>query len=174
MTISTTHLRLTRALALLLMLAGAYGLWLITFWPGVLGEDSVAVLQEVRNPEAFRSGKTVVWYYFVKLLYGTTARVEVPIVASLLLCAVLLTRMLDWYWKNALYKTFFFVLLTIALAPHMIYFMGTLYLTVSLPWPLQRYCSRCGCVCIGAKHRPPPCGCWRWHYLLPCSFDRTA
>ena len=127
MTISTTHLRLTRALALLLMLAGAYGLWLITFWPGVLGEDSVAVLQEVRNPEAFRSGKTVVWYYFVKLLYGTTARVEVPIVASLLLCAVLLTRMLDWYWKNALYKTFFFVLLTIALAPHMIYFMGTLY-----------------------------------------------
>ncbi|CAN7577623.1 hypothetical protein LJR129_004197 [Acidovorax sp. LjRoot129] len=118
---------MARFLVLLLLLVGVYGAWLATFWPGVLGEDSVAVLLEVQNPEAFRSGKTVVWYYFVKLLYGTTARVEAPVIASLLICAALLARMLAWYWEHRLYKVFWFALFAIALAPHMIYFMGSLY-----------------------------------------------
>lgn len=112
---------------LFLLLSGIYGLWLMTFWPGVLGEDSVAILLEVQNPDAFRSGKTVVWYGFVKLLYGSTGRVEVPIAAALLVCAALLARMLAWYLARRLYKTFVFALLFIALAPHMVYFMGSLY-----------------------------------------------
>ena len=114
-------------LLLLALLTSAYGVWLLTFWPGVLGEDSVAILLEVQNPEAFRSGKTVVWYYFVKLLYGTTGHVEAPITAALALCAVMFARMLAWYWDQGLYKTLWFALLAIAMAPHMIYFMGTLY-----------------------------------------------
>ena len=114
-------------LLLLALLTSAYGVWLLTFWPGVLGEDSVAILLEVQNPEAFRSGKTVVWYYFVKLLYGTTGHVEAPIAAALALCAVMFARMLAWYWGQGLYKTLWFALLAIAMAPHMIYFMGTLY-----------------------------------------------
>ena len=114
-------------LLLLALLTSAYGVWLLTFWPGVLGEDSVAILLEVQNPEAFRSGKTVVWYYFVKLLYGTTGHVEAPIAAALALCAVMFARMLVWYWGQGLYKTLWFALLAIAMAPHMIYFMGTLY-----------------------------------------------
>ena len=114
-------------LLLLALLTSAYGVWLLTFWPGVLGEDSVAILLEVQNPEAFRSGKTVVWYYFVKLLYGTTGHVEAPIAAALALCAVMFARMLAWYWSQGLYKTLWFALLAIAMAPHMIYFMGTLY-----------------------------------------------
>ncbi len=116
-----------RFLALFLLLASTYGLWLATFWPGVLGEDSVAILLEAHNPDAFRSGKTVVWYGFVKLLYGTTARVEAPIAAAMLICALMLTRMLAWYWEQSLRKTLLFALAAIALAPHMIYFMGTLY-----------------------------------------------
>ena len=114
-------------LLLLALLTSAYGVWLLTFWPGVLGEDSVAILLEVQNPEAFRSGKTVVWYYFVKLLYGTTGHVEAPIAAALALCAVMFARMLAWYWGQGLYKTLWFALLANARAPHMIYFMGTLY-----------------------------------------------
>ncbi|MFN4117600.1 hypothetical protein [Acidovorax sp.] len=118
---------LARFLPLLAVLTTAYSIWLLTFWPGVLGEDSVAILLEVQNPEAFRSGKTVVWYYFVKLLYGTTGRVEAPIGVALALCAVMYARMLAWYWGQGLYKTLWFALLAVAMAPHMIYFMGTLY-----------------------------------------------
>ncbi|MDH4418576.1 MAG: hypothetical protein QE485_15295 [Acidovorax sp.] len=109
------------------LLTGAYAVWLMAFWPGVLGEDSVAILQEVQNPDAFRSGKTVVWYYFVKWLYGWTGRVEVPVGSALVLCAGMLARILAWCWTQRLHKTLLFGLLAIALAPHMVYFMGTLY-----------------------------------------------
>ena len=114
-------------LALWALLASAYAVWLMTFWPGVLGEDSVAILQEVQNPDAFRSGKTVVWYYFVKLLYGGSGRVEIPVATALILCAAMLARILAWCWAQRLHKTLMFGLLAIALAPHMVYFMGTLY-----------------------------------------------
>lgn len=121
------HRSLRAPMLFFFLLAGTYCFWLVTFWPGVLGEDSVAVLREVQDPEAFRSGKTVVWYYFVKLLYGTTERVEAPIAAALLLCAIFLSRMLAWCWTHRLWTTFAYLLLAIALAPHMVYFMGTLY-----------------------------------------------
>lgn len=114
-------------LVLWFMLTTVYTVWLMTFWPGVLGEDSVAILLEVQNADAFRSGKTVVWYYFVKSLYGSTGRVEVPVGAALALCAAMLARILAWCWAQRLRKMLWFGLLTIALAPHMIYFMGTLY-----------------------------------------------
>lgn len=109
------------------LLTAAYAFWLFVFWPGVLGEDSVAVLLEVQNPEAFRSGKTVLWYYFVKIFYQGTGRVEAPIAIALFLCAFMLARMLAWHWSYRQYKTFAFSFITIALAPHMIFFMGTLY-----------------------------------------------
>lgn len=114
-------------LVLWFMLTTVYTVWLMTFWPGVLGEDSVAILLEVQNADTFRSGKTVVWYCFVKSLYGSTGRVEVPVGAALALCAAMLARILAWCWAQRLRKMLWFGLLTIALAPHMIYFMGTLY-----------------------------------------------
>lgn len=112
---------------MLALLVSAYGFWLAVFWPGVLGEDSVAVLLEVQDPDAFRSGKTVLWYYYVKWFYQGTGLVEVPIAVALLLCAVILARMLAWYLQNGLGKTWAFALFAICLAPHMVYFMGTLY-----------------------------------------------
>jgi hypothetical protein len=39
----------------------------------------------------------------------------------------MLARILAWYWDQGLYKSLLFALLAIAMAPHMIYFMGTLY-----------------------------------------------
>lgn len=118
---------LLRSAAILTLLICVYGIWLFTFWPGVLGEDSVAILREVHNPEQFRSGKTVVWYFFVKLLYGTSGRVEISIATSMLLCAIFLSRMLAWYWAQGMHRAFALGVLFVALAPHMIYFIGTLY-----------------------------------------------
>ncbi|CAM3643349.1 Dolichyl-phosphate-mannose-protein mannosyltransferase [Paracidovorax anthurii] len=131
MTMAGTHARAPESprafLAMLALLATAYGLWLAVFWPGVLGEDSVAILLEVQDPGAFRSGKTVLWYYFVRGLYQGLGRVEVPVAAALFLCAAMLARMLAWYWQNRRYKTLAYALLAVGLAPHMVYFMGMLY-----------------------------------------------
>ncbi len=101
--------------------------WLLIFWPGVLGEDSAAVLMEVDNPDKFRSGKGVLWYYFVRITYGATHLVEVPIIALILLCAMFFARMLAWYWTSRHRALCVFLLLFICAAPHMVYFTGTLY-----------------------------------------------
>ncbi len=108
-------------------LAALYGLWLLAFWPGILGEDSVAILHEVEQEGPFRSGKTVFWYYLVRCLYGTTGRVEVPVALLMLLCAVVFARMLAWCWSAGLRKTCLAGLVFVALAPHMTAFAGTLY-----------------------------------------------
>ncbi len=114
-------------LAIFGALAAIYGLWLLAFWPGILGEDSVAILLEVEKDGSFRSGKTVFWYYAIRLLYGSTRLVEVPVLTFMLLCALILARMLAWCWSAGLRKTCLFCMAWIALAPHMIAFAGTLY-----------------------------------------------
>ncbi|GKS98697.1 DUF2142 domain-containing protein [Acidovorax sp. SUPP3434] len=108
-------------------LVALYGTWLLAFWPGILGEDSVAILLEVERGGDFRSGKTVFWYYFVRLFYEGTRRVEVPVAVLLCLCALIFARVLSWYWRQGLRKSFAVVLVLVCLAPHMVYFMGTLY-----------------------------------------------
>lgn len=104
-----------------------YGTWLMALWPGVLGEDSVAILLEVERGGELRSGKTVFWYYFVRLFYEGSRRVEIPVAVLLMLCALIFARALAWYWHQGLKKSFVLVLLLVCLAPHMVYFMGTLY-----------------------------------------------
>ncbi len=101
--------------------------WLLVFWPGVLGEDSAATLMEVDQPDVFRSGKSIVWYYFVRLTYGVTHRVEAPIAVLMLLSAFLFARMLAWYWSQQWRWLTLFLLALICIAPHMVYFLGTLY-----------------------------------------------
>ena len=104
-----------------------YCTWLLAFWPGILGEDSVSILLEVEREGDFRSGKTVFWYYFVRLFYEGTQRVEVPVAVLLCLCALIFARVLAWYWRHGLKKSFVLALVLVCLAPHMVYFMGTLY-----------------------------------------------
>lgn len=101
--------------------------WLLVFWPGVLGEDSSAILQEVDRPEHFRSGKSAFWYYFVRWTYGVTHRVEVPVAILLLLCALFFARMLAWYWARGHRLLCVMLLVFVCAAPHMVYFMATLY-----------------------------------------------
>ncbi|QNP49926.1 hypothetical protein [Diaphorobacter aerolatus] len=111
-----------------LLLSALYLGWLAVFWPGVLGEDSAAVLMEVDTEGRSSSGKTAFWYYFLKATYGTTHRVEVPIALLMLLCAFLFARMLSWYWDAQRRRLLcVFLLVFICAAPHMVYFIGTLY-----------------------------------------------
>ncbi|QIL81733.1 hypothetical protein G7047_18785 [Diaphorobacter sp. HDW4A] len=109
------------------LLGTVYLGWLVVFWPGVLGEDSAAILMEVDGDGEFRSGKSVLWYYFVKWTYGPTHLVEVPIAILMLLCAFFFARMLAWYWDQKRHGLCLFLLIYICAAPHMVYFAGTLY-----------------------------------------------
>src|SRR5256885_1725306 len=66
-------------LAFLTLLTAIYGFWLMVFWPGVLGQDSIAILLEVNDPINQASGKPAFWYFFVKLFYSGHEHVEAPI-----------------------------------------------------------------------------------------------
>ncbi|WP_212644682.1 hypothetical protein [Delftia sp. PE138] len=104
-----------------------YGYWLMTFWPGILGEDSLGILLEVLDPEKQNSGKPAFWYYFVRVFYEGHQRAEVPIGAMLLMSAAILARILAWCWDQKIYKTTIFLLFFVCLTPHLIFFAGSLY-----------------------------------------------
>lgn len=104
-----------------------YCTWLLVFWPGVVGNDTLAVLLESDTQGDFRSGKSVLWYYLVHATYGSTKRVEVALLVLLALCALIFARMLSWYWVNGHRRAALLMLLLIGLAPHTVYFLGTLY-----------------------------------------------
>ncbi|PVY64043.1 putative membrane protein DUF2142 [Paracidovorax citrulli] len=113
--------------AILALLTVYYAVWLLIFWPGVLGEDSLGILLEVQDPVNMRSGKPVFWYYFVKIFYEPGHRVEVPIAVLTLICAVVFSRILAWSWAQGFRKTTAFLLVFVALAPHTVFFIETLY-----------------------------------------------
>ena len=110
----------------MVLLGTVYATWLLAFWPGILGEDSLAILLEVESQGRFESGKPNFWYFFVKLFYEPLRLVEAPIMVQMGLCALIFSRILAWCWHQGLRKTFAFLLLFVAVAPHMIYFMGLL------------------------------------------------
>ncbi|WP_182120435.1 hypothetical protein [Acidovorax sp. FHTAMBA] len=104
-----------------------YGVWLLVFWPGVLGQDSLAVLLEIEAPDKFHSGKTDLWYEFVRILYAHTGHVEVPIAVLMMATVAVFSRILTWQWCSGFYRTTLALMVFICAAPHMIYFAGTLY-----------------------------------------------
>ena len=114
--------------ALPVVLLTAYGAWMLAVWPGGLGPDSYAILKEVSKSEGqFSAGKTVVWHHFLKALYGTTQRVEIPVIFQLGFAIAIQSRILLQCWRWELKKTFYFLLVFITLAPHTILHMGMLY-----------------------------------------------
>lgn len=113
--------------SILLLIGGIYGAWLMVFWPGILGEDSLSVIFEIEREGAYQSGKPVFWYYFVKLMSGPRELVEIPIAVQMLISAALFSRILSWCLLQGMTKIFFFGLIFICLAPNVIYFVGTLY-----------------------------------------------
>ncbi|PIF91909.1 hypothetical protein CLU86_2844 [Acidovorax sp. 62] len=109
------------------LLALIYAGWLFVFWPGVLGEDSRAILLEVMNPDTQNSGKPVFWYYFVRIFYLPHERVESPVFAMLMISAFIQARILGWCWARRFFKTALFLFFFISLAPHFVFFAGSLY-----------------------------------------------
>lgn len=110
--------------ALLLLVYGAY---LLAYWPGILGEDSYAILMEVDTQREKQSGKPLFWYYYVKLLYQPLGLVEIPIGVQMVIAAVLQGRMLSWLGSHGMRKSFCFSLVFVSLAPHLLFFVGSLY-----------------------------------------------
>ena len=108
------------------VLALFYGAWLMTFWPGIMGEDSLAILLQIEG-RPLDVMKPVIWYLFVKLLYEPHRHIEVAIILQLLLGALIFARMLAWTWREHLTRTFFFVLFFVALAPPVLYYQSALY-----------------------------------------------
>jgi hypothetical protein len=104
-----------------------YGTWFVAFWPGFLGEDSLAVFLEIENDGTFHSGKPVFWYYFIKILSGPNELVEIPIAVQMLVSAVVFSRILSWCLVQKMQRIFIFGLFLICLAPNMLFFVGLLY-----------------------------------------------
>lgn len=89
-------------------------------WPGVLAEDSLAVIRFLDGLTPFGTGKTAFWMRFMELTYGTTKRVEVPILLLASLCLLVLCRIQIYLLNKRSYKAFFFCLFFITLAPQLI------------------------------------------------------
>ena len=108
------------------LLAAVYGLWLLTFWPGILGEDSFSILRQVEQPGVFTSSKPAFWYGFVAAFYRGTQRVEVPIAVQFVFSAIVFARILSWQWAQRLRMVFFVSLLAICAAPQVVFYLGSL------------------------------------------------
>ena len=121
---ATSRSRFSLVFAILCVL---YTLWLLACWPGVLGQDSLAVMREVESERAFQAGKPAFWYAYVLSLYGPTRLVEVPIICQLVICALICARILTWMVEHEMYKSFWYGLLGVALAPSVVYYASSLY-----------------------------------------------
>lgn len=116
-----------RFITLMGVLCTSYTLWLIACWPGVLGQDSLAVMKEVETHREFQAGKPAFWYLYVLVFYSPGRLVEVPIIFQLLLCALVCSRILVWMLNQGMRKSFWYSLLGVALAPSVVYYTSSLY-----------------------------------------------
>ncbi|MXN29788.1 MULTISPECIES: hypothetical protein [Delftia] len=110
-----------------LLIAIIYLAWLVACWPGILGQDSLAIMLQVDTQRKFESGKPVFWYMYNLLFYGTTGRTEVPIGVQLLICAIICARILFWMLERQLYKSFAYCLFFVALAPSVVFYASSMY-----------------------------------------------
>lgn len=102
-----------------------YIAYIFIYWPGILGQDGLALILEAEGVQ--KSGKTPAWILFFNILYKPWRLVEVPIIIQLIICAILLSRILSWLHANNLYKSFWFCLVFIAIAPHLVFYNASLY-----------------------------------------------
>lgn len=104
-----------------------YLLWLVSFWPGVIGPDSYAVMLESETQREFQSGKPIFWFLFVDFFYSPWRLVEIPIAVQMLTSSIIFTRALTWMAEQNLRKSFKFSLIFIVLAPCLVFYNGSLY-----------------------------------------------
>jgi len=110
--------------ALLLLI---YGVWLMAFWPGIIGQDGLAILLQIDSPKTFNSGKSLFWYNYVWLFYHNYRLIELPIGFSLILSAFIMARITSWCWSQRMFRTAIFLMIFICLAPQQLYFLISLY-----------------------------------------------
>ncbi len=114
---------------ILALLLAVYGTWLLTYWPGILGMDSFAILRQVEQPDVFTSSKPAFWYWFVAAFYRSTRLVEVPVAMQLLFSATVFARILSWQWTTAVRGmrwVFAASLLLICCAPNVVFYINSL------------------------------------------------
>lgn len=116
-----------RFAAMFVFLSVLYIAWWVACWPGVLGQDSLAIMLEVDTNREFQAGKPAFWYMYARWLYGSTGLVEVPIGFQLLVCAAVCARILSWMLGRRMWKSFAYCLLFVALAPSVVYYTSSLY-----------------------------------------------
>jgi hypothetical protein len=107
-------------------LALAWGLWWLAVWPGVVGQDGLAVLLQIEG-RPIDSRKPMLWYLAVKALYGPTSRVEWVIGPQLLLGALIFSRILWWCWMQGLRRCFAAIALFVCLAPPVLLYQSAMY-----------------------------------------------
>ncbi|WP_431777569.1 acyltransferase family protein [Ottowia caeni] len=112
---------------LLLLLGACYITWLIACWPGVLGQDSLATMLEVETNREAQAGKPAFWYLYNLLLYGPWRLVEVPILVQSLISVIVSARILSWMLEQRHFKSFWYCLFFVALAPSVLYYSAALY-----------------------------------------------
>lgn len=116
-----------RFVFLLLLLGACYITWLMACWPGVLGQDSLATMLEVETNREAQAGKPPFWYLYNLLLYGPWRLVEVPILVQSLISVIVCARILSWMLGQKHFKSFWYCLLFVALAPSVLYYSAALY-----------------------------------------------
>ena len=104
-----------------------YAAWLGACWPGVLGQDSLAIMLEVDTDRQHQANKPAFWYLYALASYGTTGRVEVPAGLQLIICALVCARILSWMLARRMWKSFAYSLLCVALAPSVVYYVSSFY-----------------------------------------------
>ncbi|WP_051236153.1 acyltransferase family protein [Ottowia thiooxydans] len=114
--------------ALLFLLLGAFYIaWMIACWPGVLGQDSLAIMLEVETDRERQAGKPAFWYLYNLLLYGPWRLVEIPILVQTFVSVTVCARILNWMLGHRLYKSFWYCLFFVGLAPSVLFYSSALY-----------------------------------------------
>jgi hypothetical protein len=124
----SNHLKSHRRFVFLLIgLCIFYAAWMIACWPGILGQDSLAIMLEVETNRQFQANKPVFWYLYNFVFYGPWRLVQVPIILQLLACALICARILDWMLAHNMWKSFWYCLFGVALAPSVVFYTSSLY-----------------------------------------------
>jgi hypothetical protein len=110
-----------------LSLLTIYMALLVVWWPGVMGQDSLAMILEIESNRVFQSGKPVFWYQFVSTFYESARLVELPLMVLSLITALLAARLLGWMWAQQHRKSFWFGLFGVCLGPGFVYYTISLY-----------------------------------------------
>lgn len=114
------------AIVIFCALSAAWTLWWLAFWPGIVGQDGLAVLWQIEG-KPLHSRKPLMWYLAVKGFYDPGRRVEGVVGLQMLLGALIYARILWWCWMQGMRKSFWLIGICICLSPVVLYYQSALY-----------------------------------------------